>query len=56
MPKTTGDALSQLEADVADPLHALLREGARELITKAVEAELAAFLARYEDVVLPDGR
>ncbi|MDZ7810748.1 MAG: transposase, partial [Arhodomonas sp.] len=34
----------------------MLREGARELIPKAVEAELAEFLAGYEDVVLPDGR
>ncbi|WP_440998061.1 IS256 family transposase [Arhodomonas sp. SL1] len=56
MAQTTRDALSQPESDASDPLHALLREGARELIAKAVEAELAEFLAGYEDVVLPDGR
>jgi len=54
--KPTCPALSQPVTTDADPLHALLRRGARELIAKAVEAEFAEFMAGYADVVLPDGR
>ncbi|NIC38643.1 IS256 family transposase [Halomonas desiderata] len=49
-------ALSQPEPQVSDPLHELLRHGARDLIAKAVEAELATFLAQYADQRLADGR
>jgi transposase-like protein len=48
--------LSQPEIGEADPLHALLREGARELIAKAVEAELASFLESFVGQHLEDGR
>lgn len=40
----------------ADPLTDLLRTGARELITQAVEAELETLLAQHKDIVLTDGR
>lgn len=56
MTDSTLQALSQPESHVADPLHELLRRGARDLIAKAVEAELATFLAQYADQQLEDGR
>jgi len=40
----------------SDPLTDLLRTGARELLQRAVEAELAEFLAQFEDRRLEDGR
>lgn len=39
-----------------DMLTGLLRDGARRLIREAVEAELEAFLAEFEQKRLPDGR
>ena len=56
MSHPTLQAISQPESNVADPLHELLREGARDLIAKAVEAELASFLVRYGDERVEDGR
>lgn len=56
MTDSTLRALSQPEPHVADPLHELLRQGARDLIAKAVEAELATFLAQYAEQRLDDGR
>jgi transposase-like protein len=56
MSESTLRVLSQPEIEETDPLHALLREGAKELIAKAVEAELAAFLDVYGDRRLDDGR
>lgn len=56
MTDSTLRALSQPEPQVADLLHELLRQGARDLIAKAVEAELATFLAQYADHRLDDGR
>lgn len=56
MSESTLRVLSQPEIEETDPLHALLREGAKELIAKAVEAELAAFLDVYGDRRLEDGR
>ena len=56
MADSTLRTLSQPEPQVADPLHELLRQGARDLIAKAVEAELATFLAQYADQRLDDGR
>ena len=41
---------------IADPLTELLRQGARELIQQAVEAERAEFMAGYENRRLHDGR
>lgn len=56
MTDSTLRALSQPEPQVTDPLHELLRQGARDLIAKAVEAELATFLTQYADQRLDDGR
>jgi putative transposase len=42
--------------DVDDPLTAVLRAGARQLLAQAVEAEAEAFLARMKSLRLPDGR
>ncbi len=56
MTHSTLRALSQPEPEVTDPLHELLRQGARDLIAKAVEAELATFLEQYADKTLEDGR
>lgn len=39
-----------------DPLRSVLREGARRLLTQAVEAEAEAFLAAMADERLADGR
>ncbi len=41
---------------IDDPLTALLRSGARELIEKAVEAELATFLEQFADRKTGDGK
>src|SRR5436190_13840231 len=41
---------------IVDPLTELLRKGARDLISQAVETELAAMLASYSDLKLVDGR
>lgn len=41
-------ALSQPES-FTDPLYELIRQVARELITEAVEAELAVMLVQYRD-------
>lgn len=56
MTDSTLRALSQPESETSDPLHELLRQGVRDLIAKAVEAELATFLAQYADMTLEDGR
>lgn len=56
MTECTLRVLSQPEIEGADPLHALLREGARELIAKAVEVELAGFLDAFAEHRLDDGR
>src|SRR5215211_4586352 len=39
-----------------DPLTDILRSGARRLLAQAVELEAEAFLARMQDLQLPDGR
>lgn len=56
MTESTLHALSQPETEITDPLHELLRRGARDLIAKAVEAELETFLAAYAEEKLEDGR
>lgn len=43
-------------AESADPLTELLRQGARDLIQKAVEAELAEYLESFQGRRLEDGR
>ena len=42
--------------DIDDPLTSILREGARQLLSQAIEAEVAAYLADHSDLRLPDGR
>jgi transposase-like protein len=44
------------EKYIEDPLTEVLRDGAKELIRKAVESELAEMLKTYSDVRLLDGR
>lgn len=39
-----------------DPLTELIRTGARQLIQRALEAELLSFMNQFEDRVLCDGR
>lgn len=56
MNKSTLQALSQPEENLVDPLHELIREGARELIARAVETELEMLLAQHADKTLADGR
>lgn len=56
MTDSTLQALSQPEPEVTDPLHELLRQRARNLIAKAVEAELPTFLAQFANTTLEDGR
>jgi len=56
MTDSTCYAVTQPDASATDRLHELLRKGARDLIAKAVEAELNTFLEQYADKTLPDGR
>jgi putative transposase len=42
--------------EIEDPLTTLLRSGARRLLAQAIEAEADAFLARFADHKLADGR
>ena len=44
------------QPEVTDPLTELLRQGSRELIARAVEAEFAAFLAAYDAALDEEGR
>lgn len=56
MTNSTLQAVTQPDTSATDPLHELLRKGARDLIAKAVEAELSTFLEQYADKTLEDGR
>ena len=56
MKKCTASSSSGPEATVPDPLTELLRRGARDLIAKAVEAELEALLEDCSSLRLEDGR
>lgn len=49
MSKFTLSAVEQPVADDSDPLHSLIREGARQLIAAAVEAELASLLSDHRE-------
>src|SRR5674476_578380 len=46
----------RLPDEIDDPLTNILRNGARRLLTQAVEMEAEAFLATMRDFKLPDGR
>lgn len=56
MHESTLHVVHEPPAEVPDPLHALLRQGARRLIADAVEAELASFMANHAERRLADGR
>ena len=57
MTNTTLNVLSQPDETGTDVLTALLRNGARQLIAQAVEAELQLLLLQaHEEQRLPDGR
>ena len=56
MSKSNLHALSQPETVTDDPLHDLIRQGARDLIARAVETELESLLSQYADLTTPDGR
>src|SRR5690625_4585091 len=47
MTDSTLEAVSSPTPDVKDPLHELLRNGARDLIARAMDAELNTFLDQY---------
>ena len=49
MTKSTLSAVAASVAGDTDPLHSLIREGARQLIAAAVEAELESMLTHYQD-------
>lgn len=49
MTKSTLSAVEPPVSDVSDPLHSLIREGARQLIAAAVEAELESMLKHHQD-------
>lgn len=53
---TNFNANASNQPPVHDVLTELLRSGARELIAKAVEAELQVLLEQYSHCCLPDGR
>jgi len=55
MEKDTVVALRQ-PGEFEDPLTDVLRQGARQLLAQAVEAEVADFLAAHADLVTEDGR
>ncbi len=55
MSKSNLHALSQPEVSGNDPLHELIRQGARDLIARAVEAELEGLLNQYSGITTPDG-
>src|SRR5699024_10266008 len=54
--KSTLKAVSQPTPSSTDPLHELLRRGARDLLAQAVEAELQTFLEQQANRQLDDGR
>ncbi len=56
MSETTITHLRDPSVFSADPLTDLLRDGARQLIRQALEAELAALLERHAAGKLDDGR
>jgi transposase-like protein len=56
MTRDTITALPDPNGFSADPLTALIRSGARQLIEQALEAELCALLAQFTDETTPEGR
>src|ERR671910_1644303 len=56
MNTSTNVARLRQPEEFEDPLTDILRSGARRLLAQAVELEAEAFLARMQDLKLPDGR
>lgn len=56
MNETTNILAFRQPSAVDDPLTEILRNGARELLARAVEIELQAFLETTAELKLPDGR
>lgn len=56
MSKSNLHALSQPEMTINDPLHELIRQGARDLIARAVETELEGLLSQHADIKTAGGR
>lgn len=56
MPQSTSLLPLQQEGNFTDPLTEMLRNGAKQLIAQAVEAELQTFLAKFSSKKLEDGR
>ena len=48
--------LKKPEAFVNDPITDILRQGARRLLTAALEAEIHEFLQRYKEITDDKGR
>lgn len=55
MTEDTVVALCQ-PGETDDPLTDILRAGARQLLSQAIEAEVSSMLAEYEDLLTEDGR
>ena len=56
MSKSNLTTVTTPEQTLEDPLTQLLRDGAKQLIAQAVEAELQVFLESYEGISMADGR
>lgn len=56
MTETTNVLAFRQPGTVDDPLTDILRAGARDLLARAIEIEVDAFLASMSDLTLPDGR
>jgi putative transposase len=56
MNETTNILTFRQPSAVDDPLTEILRNGARDLLAKAVEIELQTFLETTAELKLPDGR
>jgi putative transposase len=56
MNETTSIVRFRQPDEIDDPLTAILRAGARQLLAQAIELEAEAFLASMRDLKLPDGR
>jgi hypothetical protein len=56
MTETTNVLAFRQPSAVDDPLTDILRAGARDLLARAIEIEVDAFLASTADLTLPDGR
>ncbi|MEY9401828.1 hypothetical protein ABIF79_008203 [Bradyrhizobium japonicum] len=56
MTETTNVLAFRQPSAVDDPLTDIVRAGARDLLARAIEIEVGAFLASTANLTLPDGR